>query len=83
MAPTASITTEQPYDKMRQLFAAELARTHERSTITLNNKDGRAAFDVKAKDTPALRAALNTITSVLAIHEKTTEAIHGRTEEER
>lgn len=74
MKLTCTITTDEPYTKMQQLFATELERTHERSNITLADEHGNAAFTVQANDAVALRAAINSITSVLGVHEKTKEA---------
>jgi tRNA threonylcarbamoyladenosine modification (KEOPS) complex Pcc1 subunit len=74
MKLTATITTEEPYGKMQRLFASELERKHERSSITLEDEDGNASFRITANDTTALRAAVNTVTSTLGMHEKTLEA---------
>jgi len=74
MKLTCTITTDEPYAKMQQLFASELERIHERSKITLADEHGYAAFRVQANDAVALRAAINSITSVLGMHEKTKEA---------
>jgi tRNA threonylcarbamoyladenosine modification (KEOPS) complex Pcc1 subunit len=71
-----TLTTDEEFGKMQQLFASELARTHERSSITLTDADGKAVFHITAKDTSALRAAMNTVTSILGMYEKTKEAIH-------
>jgi len=78
MKLTCTITTDEQYEKLKQLFATELERTHERSKITLTSEDGNAVFTIQASDTTALRAATNTVTSVLGMHEKTKEAIHGK-----
>jgi tRNA threonylcarbamoyladenosine modification (KEOPS) complex Pcc1 subunit len=73
-----TLTTDEEFADMQALFASELARHHERSSIALENVGGKAVFNVEARDTAALRAAVNTITSILGMHEKTREAAHGR-----
>jgi|WetSurMetagenome_2_1015567.scaffolds.fasta_scaffold1575158_2 tRNA threonylcarbamoyladenosine modification (KEOPS) complex Pcc1 subunit len=73
-----TLTTDEKFDEVKALFATELERKHERSMVTLENVGGKAIFHVEAKDTAALRAAVNTITSILGMHEKTREAIHGK-----
>lgn len=78
MKLTATITTEEHHEQIRKLMAAELERKHDRSTITLENHNGKAVFHIAANDTTALRAAINTVTSTLGMYEKTTEATHGR-----
>lgn len=83
MPITATITTAHPHDEIQQLFATELARTHERSSITLANERGKAAFTITASDTTALRAAINTVTSVLSVYEKTVEVTNGKQPAER
>jgi tRNA threonylcarbamoyladenosine modification (KEOPS) complex Pcc1 subunit len=72
-----TLHTGEEYGQLRELFAAELGRAHDRSQITLTEQEGKAVFHVTAKDVTALRAALNTITSMLSIHMKTKEIIHG------
>lgn len=78
MAITATITTAHPHDEIKALFAMELERKHERSSIALDNASGKATFTITANDTTALRAAINTVTSVLAVYEKTVEATNGK-----
>ncbi|MDD9953770.1 MAG: hypothetical protein OXR66_05535 [Candidatus Woesearchaeota archaeon] len=55
---------------MRELFKDELKRTHERSSITIN--DG-GVFIITAKDVRALRAAMNSVTSILSVYEQTND----------
>jgi tRNA threonylcarbamoyladenosine modification (KEOPS) complex Pcc1 subunit len=71
-----TLRTEEPYEELKQLFATELTRSHERSEITLENDRGNAVFTITAKDVTALRAATNTVTSVLGIWEKTKTVTH-------
>jgi tRNA threonylcarbamoyladenosine modification (KEOPS) complex Pcc1 subunit len=71
-----TLTTDHPYGHLQQLFASELARKHERSAVTIEDHQGKAAFHIIADDTAALRAALNALTSILGMYEKTKEAIH-------
>ena len=80
MAITSSIRTEHPYEEIRQLFATELARKHERSTIELAQEHSKAVFNITASDVTALRAATNTVTSVLSVYEKTKEVLHDATQ---
>jgi tRNA threonylcarbamoyladenosine modification (KEOPS) complex Pcc1 subunit len=72
-----TLETKESYSDIEQLFAAELARTHARSKITVANVGGKAVFTIAADDTTALRAAFNSVSSVLGMYEKTKEAIHG------
>jgi len=60
--------TEQPYEEIWQLFKTELERQHARSSITLTDEDGMAVFTINAEDIAALRAATNSITSILGVH---------------
>jgi tRNA threonylcarbamoyladenosine modification (KEOPS) complex Pcc1 subunit len=73
-----TLETQEPYEHMHVLFAAELERKHERSSIILENANDKALFRVEAQDIAALRAAVNTITSIISVHEKTRQAIHGQ-----
>jgi tRNA threonylcarbamoyladenosine modification (KEOPS) complex Pcc1 subunit len=75
---SCSIKTDHNFEHVQALCKHELARTHERSKTTITNVGGCAVFAIEANDVTALRAAINTITSILAMYEKTTEAIHGR-----
>ena len=78
MQLTCELVTEQPYEQMQQLFKTELERKHERSSITLQDRQGKAVFNINAQDTTSLRAAMNTITSILGMYEKSKEALNGR-----
>ncbi len=75
---SCTIRTDHAFEHVHVLCKNELARIHERSKTTITNDSGKAVFAIEAKDIAALRAAINTITSILAMYEKTTEAIHGR-----
>jgi len=57
------LETDHQYPHMQALFAAELARKHERSTITLEDRNGKAVFRISARDTAALRQH-ETVTSI-------------------
>lgn len=61
--------TDEPYLEMKRLFKSELERQHERSEVTLEEKDGKTTFTITAQDISALRAAFNSITSILRIWE--------------
>lgn len=74
MKLSCTLTTDEPFAHLEQLFASELSRQHTRSSITLTQEHGKAAFHISADDTTALRAAMNTVTSVLGMYEKTREA---------
>jgi tRNA threonylcarbamoyladenosine modification (KEOPS) complex Pcc1 subunit len=74
MKLSCTLTTNEPFTHLQKLFATELDRKHERSSITLTEEHGKAVFSINATDTTALRAAINTVTSVLGMYEKTTQA---------
>lgn len=67
---TCRLETGQSTEVMRELFKDELKRTHERSSITIN--DG-GVFIITAKDVRALRAAMNSVTSILSVYEQTND----------
>jgi tRNA threonylcarbamoyladenosine modification (KEOPS) complex Pcc1 subunit len=76
MPITATISVPDEQEHLGVLFSAELTRTHERSTITLQHERGKAVFTITAQDPTALRAATTAITSILGTHAHTRAAIH-------
>ncbi len=75
---SCTIQTTFDFTHVHTLCKQELAREHNRSKTTLENKNGHAIFTIEAQDITALRAATNTITSILTMYEKSNEAIHGQ-----
>lgn len=75
---SCTIKTSYDFEHVQALCKHELARTHERSKTLLENSNNCAVFTIEAKDVTALRAATNTITSILGMYEKTQEAINGK-----
>lgn len=57
-------------DEILRLFSAEKAFDTERVECSVSGSGGGALFSVKANDSAALRAALNSITKILAVFEK-------------
>lgn len=72
-----TIQSQCQYDEAKILFAEDLAREHDRSKTEMTNEGGVAVFRITADDTTALRAAINTVTSVLSVHEKTGKVLDG------
>ena len=70
-----TLQTDEEFSSVHVLFASELKRRHERSTVTLENVGGKAVFIVIAQDVSALRASLNSITSILGVFQKTKEVL--------
>jgi tRNA threonylcarbamoyladenosine modification (KEOPS) complex Pcc1 subunit len=79
MKLSCTLKTDASFLHLQKLFATELSRKHDRSSITLEEEHGKAVFLISATDTTALRAAINTVTSVLGMYEKTTEATNDHT----
>lgn len=75
MTLSAELRTDFPFQDISKLFQAELERTHKRSDVRLNESEGTAFFMITANDVPALRAALNGVTSILSVYEKTARVI--------
>lgn len=65
------LTTGFAYADIERLFRTELAREHKRTSVALAEEKGMAIFTVSAQDVSSLRAALNSITSILAVYEAT------------
>jgi len=75
MVLSCTLITEQPHTVLQRLFAKELERKHDRSTISLENSNEFGVFVITAQDVGALRAALNSVTSILATQEKTQQIV--------
>ena len=77
MKLSCTITTDAPHEHVEKLFATELAREHTRSKIVLSREGNTTTFNITADDVSSLRAAVNSITSILIMYEKTAQALHG------
>jgi len=64
------IETGEPTARLRDVFATELAREHQRSRVTLSSAGGKGAFRIEADDVTSLRAAINGVMGVLVTHMK-------------
>lgn len=70
----ASITVEDKENLLEKLFMNEENEIQGgRAKYILKIKDGKAHFEITAKDAVALRAMLNAIAKTLTVHEKTGE----------
>ena len=67
---SARITADNP-ELVTKCFAQEEKNILGRATYSITKKGGKAVFDIKAKDSTALRTALNSITKILTVIEKT------------
>ncbi|MBR9700514.1 hypothetical protein GOV11_01470 [Candidatus Woesearchaeota archaeon] len=74
MSYTCTILTPYSEKTMRSLFSTELERSYARSDISITQERRNAAFKITAQDITALRAAVNSVTSILSTYEKTLEA---------
>lgn len=70
---SCTLSTEFDFSTIEKLFRTELARSHPRSTLELQDREGFATFTITAQDISALRAALNSVTSTLHTYEKTND----------
>ena len=70
------IDTGMPLRDIASLLQTELARQHPRSDVRLEGAKGNAVITITADDASAMRAALNGVTSVLSIYEKTDGITH-------
>lgn len=71
----ASITVPDGASELQCIFAAEHKLIGSRARYALKQGDGECIFEVEADDATALRAALNSITKVLATRERVEEVI--------
>ncbi len=65
------LKTDFPHSEIKKLFATELERQHARSEVKLTKSEGKAVFEIVTKDVTAMRASLNSITSILSVYDKT------------
>ncbi|MFH1212140.1 MAG: KEOPS complex subunit Pcc1 [Candidatus Woesearchaeota archaeon] len=66
----AKITVKHDGEKIRKLFAAEKEFENNRAGYSVAKKGKGAVFTIKANDSVALRAMLNSITKMLTVFEK-------------
>ncbi len=71
MTLSCRIGTQHPFTALERLLRTELARSHPRSRVTIADESGNAVLLIAADDAAALRAALNGVTSVLGMYERT------------
>lgn len=69
----AEITVKGNADEIFRLLQPEKI-SRERSTLELLKKEGEIVITVEAADAVALRAAMNALTQVLAVHSRMKEA---------
>jgi tRNA threonylcarbamoyladenosine modification (KEOPS) complex Pcc1 subunit len=67
---SASITSDHP-DLVIKCFSCEDKSIQGRASYSISKKGGKAVFEIKADDSTALRTALNSITKLLTVIEKT------------
>ena len=67
----ATITVRKNCADVEKLFRVELQHLQqERSGVTLTKKKQTLSFQIKAKDSIALRSTMNGITKLLTVYEK-------------
>jgi tRNA threonylcarbamoyladenosine modification (KEOPS) complex Pcc1 subunit len=72
MKISAEIILEGDPDNIEKLFLAEeKAFANKRACYEIRKQKGKAIFKVRAKDSTALRAVLNSITKMIIVYEKT------------
>lgn len=67
---SATITADNP-DLLIKCFSCEDKSIQGRAEYNIIKKGGKAVFEIKAEDSTALRTALNSITKLLTVIEKT------------
>jgi tRNA threonylcarbamoyladenosine modification (KEOPS) complex Pcc1 subunit len=67
---SAKITADNP-ELVIRCFSKEERNIQGRASYSLSKKGGKAVFEIKAKDSVALRTAMNSITKILTVIEKT------------
>lgn len=71
MIYTAKIEVFEDPKKLVKCFGPELKKEKaDRSSFTIKKKSKSLIFDIKAKDSVALRATLNSITKLCTVYEK-------------
>ncbi len=69
------IETGESTARLKEAFAAELSRTHPRSTVHLDTAKGKGVFRIVADDITALRASVNGVMSALSTYAKVTHEL--------
>jgi|WetSurMetagenome_2_1015567.scaffolds.fasta_scaffold394286_1 tRNA threonylcarbamoyladenosine modification (KEOPS) complex Pcc1 subunit len=67
---SATIISDNP-DLVLKCFSCEDKNIQGRASYTITKKGGKAVFEIIADDSTALRTALNSITKLLTVIEKT------------
>ena len=70
----ATISVNGDADKIFSCMQAEI-KSYDRSSFTIDKKDGEVVFTIEAQDPVALRATFNSISQLLTIYEKTQELL--------
>lgn len=72
----ALLTVNYDSEILEKIFSMEEKEfANDRASYIVSLKNNVLEFDVKAKDSVAMRSVLNTITKILTVYEKTKEAI--------
>jgi tRNA threonylcarbamoyladenosine modification (KEOPS) complex Pcc1 subunit len=78
----ADITVEKDVRDIERLFASEEKEfDNKRASYKIKKGKDGLVFSVSAKDSSALRAALNSITKMLIVYEKTKGVVKGEDDE--
>lgn len=79
----AEIIVEKDAHDIERLFASEEKEfDNKRASYEIRKDKGLLVFAVSAKDSSALRAALNSITKMLIVYEKTKGLVKGADDEQ-
>nr|MCK4930312.1 hypothetical protein [Nanoarchaeota archaeon] len=71
MMLSAEISVKENFHNMEKLFAAEEKTfKNQRACYEIKKNKDKIVFKVKAKDSSALRAVLNSITKLISVYEK-------------
>ena len=69
---SAEISVKEDIHNLEKLFAAEEKTfKNQRAGYEIKKEKDQLVFKVKARDTSALRAVLNSITKIISVYEKT------------
>jgi len=77
----AEIIIDKDICDIERLFASEEKEFDNKRAYEVKKEKDRLIFSVSAKDSSALRAALNSITKMLIVYEKTKGVIKGADDE--
>ena len=73
---SAEIVVNKDIHNLKELFAAEEKNfKNQRAGYEVVKQNDKIVFKVKAKDSSALRAVLNSITKMISVYEKTSEVV--------